>query len=241
MSAILFGPPGTSKTELTKIIADYLGWPRLAIDPSHFVRKGLDQVQAEADRIFGMLAVSERIVVLLDEFDEMVRDRHQASEVLSRFLTTAMLPKLAAINKSRRIVFIVATNYIDQFDLAISRPGRFDLIIQVMPPTVNEKLRYWPELEAHLGRIGVTISDDIRERLADLTYDEFRSLVGVLRSVSGVQEALSLVDRQVSGCTLQSKLELQSESSKTWRDTCSEQANKIRLPLSPGNEPGGKT
>ena len=41
-----------------------------------------------------MLAITERIVILLDEFDEMVRERGAAADVLSRFLTAAMLPKI---------------------------------------------------------------------------------------------------------------------------------------------------
>jgi hypothetical protein len=142
-SMIMFGPPGTSKTELTQKIADYLGWPRMIVDPSHLVRNGLDRIQAEANAVFGLLSAAERIVVLFDEFDEMARAREDDPEVLSRFLTTSMLPKLAAINKRRRIVFIVATNHIDNFDLAISRTGRFDLILPVLPPTTEEKLAYY--------------------------------------------------------------------------------------------------
>ena len=36
ISAILFGPPGTSKTQLAEHIAKYLGWPLLAVNPSYF-------------------------------------------------------------------------------------------------------------------------------------------------------------------------------------------------------------
>ena len=89
-----------------------------------------------------MLSAAEQLVVLFDEFDEMVRNRADSGEILSRFLTTAMLPKLAKINKERRILFIVATNYINSFDVAISRPGRFDLVLQMMPPLAREKLAH---------------------------------------------------------------------------------------------------
>src|SRR5207245_811744 len=37
-SAIFFGPPGTSKTELSKEIARFIGWPHLAVDPSFLLR-----------------------------------------------------------------------------------------------------------------------------------------------------------------------------------------------------------
>ncbi len=144
MSAIFFGPPGTSKTEVTRRIAEVLGWPRVTVDPSHLVKYGMDRVQAEANRLFSMLAAAERVVVLLDEFDEMVGERGaHGTEALSRFLTTAMLPKLTFINERRRILFILATNHIEQFDFAISRLGRFDRIIQIMPPSAREKRRRW--------------------------------------------------------------------------------------------------
>jgi len=141
MSAIFFGPPGTSKTELSKQIADFLGWPLFAIDPSHLLRNGMDGIQAEANSIFRRLAETERVVVLLDEFDEFVRERETSdAEQFSRLLTTGMLPKLASIHKRATLVFIIGTNNIRQFDLAIQRPGRFDRVVQIMPPTYDAKL-----------------------------------------------------------------------------------------------------
>ena len=92
MSAILFGPPGTSKTQLAELISDFLGWPLIKVDPSYLVSRGMDRIQAMANRLFSMLTVAEQIVVLLDEFDEMGRERARTEELLSRFITTAMLP-----------------------------------------------------------------------------------------------------------------------------------------------------
>ena len=112
MSAILFGPPGTSKTELAKIISGYLKWPLLSVDPSYLVKEGVDKIQTMANKLFGAMAMAEQIVVLLDEFDEIGRSRSGNEDLVSRFITTAMLPKLAAINRARKIVFLLATNYV---------------------------------------------------------------------------------------------------------------------------------
>jgi SpoVK/Ycf46/Vps4 family AAA+-type ATPase len=176
VSAILFGPPGTSKTEIVEQISDFVGWPVFSVDPSYFVRNGLDAIQSQANNIFRMLAACEEIVVLFDEFDEMVRNREHSDELLSRFLTTAMLPKLAKINKQRRILFLVATNYIDSFDVAISRAGRFDYVIQMMPPNAHSKLNAtdngpttgWKD---NLSWIKTRIASDTFDNdLGDLTF-----------------------------------------------------------------------
>ena len=227
MSAIFFGPPGTSKTEMTKQISEFLRWPHVTIDPSHFIRNGMDQLQTEADKIFDMLAVAERIVVLLDEIDEMVRARDQAPELLSRFLTTAMLPKLATINKHRKIVFIVATNYIDNFDFAISRPGRFDMIVQIMPPMTSAKLRRWPKVRTTLHRVGVQLDSDLQRKLADLTYDEFNGFQGKLQSLGTRSDVQKLIAAAVNGCTL--NLDVERNAKKKWRDACKEQSGRTRL------------
>jgi hypothetical protein len=239
MSAILFGPPGTSKTELSKIISNCLGWPLLTVDPSYFVKQGVDRIQSRADHLFDMLANSERIVVLLDEFDEMVRERASAPEVLSRFLTTAMLPKLASINKARRIVFIVATNFIDKFDVAISRPGRFDMVLQIMPPTADAKAASTSKLKKLLdGPADAALLNSCKKRLESLTYDEFANNVAHLTESTSIDNLSTRLDSVVNGSTLASTVET-DDGAKTWAAVCEEQRKKIRLPkvYSPRHSP----
>lgn len=250
MSAIFFGPPGTSKTTLAKIISDYLKWPRLEVDPSYVVKDGLDKVQAMANKLFSMLEISEEIVVLLDEFDEMGRDRSANQDLLSRFITTAMLPKLASINQKRRIVFLLATNYVSDFDAAFSRSGRFDVMLQVMPPTAAEKRKKWAALNEKLNLLGAQKIKhenqdlDLDEALNDLTYDEAELLA---RRVSSAPDAAAVKDQFqaiYSTCTL-SKTNRTAKSpagtgddhpgagdkvAVTWKESCKKDRDNIRIP-----------
>jgi SpoVK/Ycf46/Vps4 family AAA+-type ATPase len=229
VAAIFFGPPGTSKTELTQSIASFLQWPRLTVDPSHFVRHGLDKVQAEADKLFKMFAVAERIVILLDEFDEMVRERNTATEVLSRFLTTSMLPRLATITKHRRCVFIVATNHIEQFDLAISRPGRFDFIVPILCPTTDAKLKHWPQVAKRLSELRVDLSGEVAAHLAALTYLEFKALAPRLEVVDNGGDAVKLINHAFKNGTLSSPVDPKTPN-ETWLDATQKQTRKTRIP-----------
>jgi ATPase family associated with various cellular activities (AAA) len=147
-SAILFGPPGTSKTTLIRALANSIEWNYVEIHASHFVAEGLTQVQKTADRIFKQIFELDHSVVLFDEIDELVRERDMEKDAFGRFLTTSMLPKLAELWDARKILYFVATNHINYFDSAIIRSHRFDALILVSPPSFSAKIE---ELERLLG------------------------------------------------------------------------------------------
>jgi Cdc6-like AAA superfamily ATPase len=138
-SVILFGPPGTGKTTLVSGLADAIGWKYIELHPSHFVSEGLPNVQQTADGIFGRLMELDHAVILLDEIDELVREREMEPDQFGRFLTTSMLPRLAELWKARKVIYFVATNHIEFFDRAITRSERFDAVVFLSPPTFDVK------------------------------------------------------------------------------------------------------
>ncbi len=233
-SAIFFGPPGTSKTELSISIAEFLGWPYLAIDPSLLLRNGMDGIQAEANAIFRRLEETERVVVLFDEFDELVRERGFAgADAFSRFLTTAMLPKLTNIHKRATLVFIIATNNIGDFDLAIRRLGRFDHVVQIMPPTYQAKMKKkdWGAHKIDIGKqlraIGINRRRVVQKQIAALTFGECDDLGTKLAFKKSPRTALSILEDSWKHCTLNalvSKLRPGKEEKIKWSQRCEEEA-----------------
>jgi hypothetical protein len=146
-SALLFGPPGTSKTNLAKSIATYLGWPIVIITPSHFLGKGLEQVHAQVDEVFRDLMDLRKAVVLFDEMDALAQTREEdpneesgeSLDVTRQLLTTSMLPKLSDLWSKAGVVFLMATNHKQHLDPAITRANRFDLLLCVAPPPWKAK------------------------------------------------------------------------------------------------------
>jgi hypothetical protein len=154
--AILFGPPGTSKTTLCQAVADAIGWQYVEIHASDFVAAGLPQVQAKADTIFKQLMQLDHTVILFDEIDELVRAREMEPDAFGRFLTTSMLPKLAQLWTRKKVIYFVATNHIQFFDPAVTRAHRFDALIQVAPPSFDTKVNRIKDL---LKDSSITIAD----------------------------------------------------------------------------------
>ncbi len=148
ISALLFGPPGTSKTQITKAVAEDLGWPMLVINPSEFVKGSFENVYLQAEDIFTDLMDLSAVVVLFDEMDALTQKRSDGSsesggnhlDTATQFLTTSMLPKLADLHDNGGVVFFMATNFQENFDPAIKRAGRFDLLLCMGPPKLCEKI-----------------------------------------------------------------------------------------------------
>ncbi|UPT67648.1 MAG: AAA family ATPase [Sphingobacteriales bacterium JAD_PAG50586_3] len=148
-SMVLYGPPGTSKTTISKKISQDLDWPLLIINSSYFIRFGFDKIDSEAEKVFRLLSYLKNTVVLFDEVEELVLNRdgqHMVSDKDSRMLTTSMLPRINDLRNIEKIVFLFATNHIGSIDGAIRRSGRFDFIQCVLPPTKSERKLILKEL-----------------------------------------------------------------------------------------------
>jgi hypothetical protein len=177
-SALLFGPPGTSKTSLVKGVAAYLGWPYVEINPSDFLKGGLEKIPIQADEVFADLMDLSKAVVLFDEMDAIVkrREKKEAGEEwkldpTSELLTTSMLPKLAHLHERAQTIFFFATNHVRDLDSAITRPGRFDMWLCMGPPKWDQKLAM---LGVILKRFGIDkkVVENSQKLLRDWTQGE---------------------------------------------------------------------
>ncbi len=192
-SAILYGPPGTSKTTLVEALAGAVGWNFLEVLASDFLAKGIDNVPAQADWIFSRVMELDRCVVLFDEIDELLRDRSdEATDPFGRFLTTSMLPKLARLWEQRRVLFFVNTNWIDKADPAIRRSQRFDAALFVLPPSFERKFDrisavITPEAAAKLSKGAVEKAIEDEDELgwfALIPFNQLDELEGLLGSTN---------------------------------------------------------
>lgn len=189
-SAILFGPPGTSKTTLVRALAGTIGWDYVEIHASDFLAEGLANVHRAAENVFGRILELDRCVVLLDEIDELVRSRHEETDVFGRFLTTALLPKIAHLWEQRRILYFVGTNSLRYFDDAIVRSQRFDNLMFVDYPSFAAKM---DKLQDELRRRGCNAAT------VNVAEDDIMAVVRMLQNrLNGGEDRKSPSDGMIN-------------------------------------------
>jgi hypothetical protein len=201
-SGLLFGPPGTSKTSLVRALAERIGWPMIEVNPSRFLRSGLENVYVSAEEVFEDLSDLRRVVILFDEVDALVKSRDDENPLdpLQQFLTTTMLPHLTKLHQREHVVFFMATNHQRDFDLAIKRPGRFDMLLCVGPPSWADKLAridaFAPNEDPEQLRDAFEgkVNDKVARMLDYFTFDEFASLLSDLRRVTNRHTCIQAVE-----------------------------------------------
>jgi cell division protease FtsH len=163
---LLVGPPGTGKTLLARAVAGEAGVPFFFLSGSEvtgFV------VGLGAHRVRALFKKAHRKggVVFIDELDALggARGRNRSHNEDDRTLNQ-LLVEMDGFSQLHGVIVVAATNRPEDLDTALTRPGRFDRIVNVGLPTVDGREAI---LRLHAEKRHIPLSDDVdMRRLARL-------------------------------------------------------------------------
>jgi transitional endoplasmic reticulum ATPase len=170
---LLYGPPGTGKTLLARALAQEAGARFLQVRATDVVSKWYGEAERRVQQAFDRARAETPAVIFFDEIDALARSRDMAHEATHRMVST-FLENMDGLREVEGVIVLAATNRPEAVDEALTRPGRFDRLVEVpLPDREGRRAIFRVHLrraEAKAGRpLFAELDDERWEALLDAT------------------------------------------------------------------------
>jgi transitional endoplasmic reticulum ATPase len=138
---LLYGPPGTGKTLLARAVASESEANFINIRGPELLSKWVGESEKAVRETFRKARQVAPSIVFFDELDALApaRGGDEGTRVAER-VVNQILTEMDGLIELEGVVVIGATNRPDIIDPALLRPGRFDRLVYVNPPTQDGRI-----------------------------------------------------------------------------------------------------
>jgi len=163
---LLYGPPGTGKTLLAKAVANESEANFIQVKGPSLLSMWVGKSEEGVRKIFERARQVAPCVIFFDEVDALASRRgiSVGTRVTDQVLNQ-LLAEMDGLEELQNVIVIGATNRPDMLDPALLRPGRFDRILLVSPPTKEGRLEI---LKIHTKNMPLAKDVDL-DKLAEVT------------------------------------------------------------------------
>lgn len=194
IKALLYGEPGTGKTESVAILGAELNRPVYRVNISTVVSKYVGETEKNMENLFNM-AEGRNWILFFDEADALFGKRSRVDSSQDRFANQQVSYLLQRVETYNGILLLATNKYLDM-DEAFSR--RLQFKIEYPKPNEEERTRLWKKF---FENSEIPLQEDIN--FADLTWREITG--GMLKNIFAY--TLSKVRERGGAFILQEDLE----------------------------------
>jgi AAA+ superfamily predicted ATPase len=163
---LLYGPPGTGKTLLARCLAREASARFIHIRATDVTSKWYGEAERRLQAAFDRARKESPAVIFFDEIDAIARSREDSHEATHRVVST-LLENMDGLEDSRGVIVIAATNRPEAVDPALTRPGRFDRLVEVPLPDQRGRRSVF---EVHLRKAEAQAERSLFSSLSDAEW-----------------------------------------------------------------------
>lgn len=134
---LLTGPPGTGKTLLARATAGEAGVDFFFMSGSEFDEVYVGVGAKRIRELFSQARARAPAIIFIDELDAIGGKRNPKDQAYAKQTLNQLLVELDGFSQTSGIIIIGATNFPESLDKALTRPGRFDKVVNVDLPDVR--------------------------------------------------------------------------------------------------------
>jgi transitional endoplasmic reticulum ATPase len=175
---LLYGPPGTGKTLIAKAVASESGANFIPIRGPQILSKWVGESERAVREVFKKARQVAPAIIFFDEIDALApargssSDSHVIDNVLNQILT-----EMDGLIELKDVVVMGATNRPDIVDPALLRAGRFDRLVYLGEPTLEDRTKII-KIHTRLMPLEGSALEEIVKKTAGYSDDGIGELVG---------------------------------------------------------------
>ena len=132
--SLLYGPPGSGKTLISRAMANETGDFFFLINGPEIMSKLARESESNIRKDFEEAEKNAPSIIFIDEIDSIAPKREKTNGEVERCIVSQLLTLMDGLKSQSHVIFMGATNQPNSIDPALRRFGRFDREIDIGVP-----------------------------------------------------------------------------------------------------------